>query len=344
MAKTVSLHVGGGQAHRAHNTRRYKAGQAPDHIDPARRGQNSTLIDIPPRRAYQELFGEAVAAYNERQKRADRRITDYFKQVCEDETRHPVYEVIIQVGDRDDTGVQDCETEEAILKEFVDGWEERNPHLKLIGAYIHRDETAGTIHCHIDFIPWADGYKRGPERQCSMSQACEQMGYHKGEHIKETAQAAWTAAERATLEAITEAHGIEVKHVRDGRLHEADKALFIAERKVAQAEAQADQMEAEVAKARAEKDTLNMDIYRLQKEARGQGCEYVNTSRFKAVMERAAQANEAMREAAELRHQLDDMTETLHSDPDLWTLYRIAASDREAGNQAKPFQDNGLDR
>lgn len=162
MKKTVSLHVGGGQAHRTHNGRFYK-GRGPDHVEQARRGENETLVDMSHREAYEEIFGAAVSAYNEKQKRADRQISSYFDTVQHDATRHAVYEMVLQVGDRNTTGVKDCDTERAILREYIQTFEDRNPQMKVVGAYIHADEA--TLHAHLDFVPWADGYKRGPERQ-----------------------------------------------------------------------------------------------------------------------------------------------------------------------------------
>ncbi len=332
-AKSITFHVGGGQAYRAHNGRYYKPGQSPDHVKDARRGDNETIVDIDHRRAYQELFSEAVDAYNDRQKRADRKISDYYKQTVKDGTRHPVYEVIVQIGDKDDTGLHDCKAERAVLKEFIDGWETRNPQMKLVGAYLHADET--TLHAHIDFIPWADGYKRGPERQCSISRACEQMGHAKGEHFKETAQAAWTASERQFLEELAQSHGIEVKHVRLGRLHEADKEVFIAERMAKEASEKA-------ASLRDEQMGLLLDTYRLRAEARGVGYEYISTAEVEALRAEAAQAGEAIAEAAVLRSEKADLFDIIRSDEELEARFRLALdrwaeaepSDLEADREA----------
>lgn len=227
MTKTVTLHVGGGRAHRTHNARRYKRGQTPDHISLRRRGLNETLVDLDHRQAYRDLFGEAVAEYNAKQARPERQIADYYDKIRKDKAKYPVYEVIAQIGDKDTTGAIDCARERAILREYLLTFEANNPQMKVVGAYIHADEA--TLHAHLDFIPWADGYARGMERQTSMSKCCEQMGYAKGEHINETAQAAWTAAERERLEGIAQKYGIEVERVGDGRGHQ-EKADYIAQK------------------------------------------------------------------------------------------------------------------
>lgn len=227
MTKTVTFHVGGGKAHRAHNSRRYKRGQAPDHIDPHRRGMNETLVDLDHRQAYRDLFGEAVAEYNAKQTRTERQIADYYDKIRKDKAKHPVYEIIAQIGDKDTTGAINCTRERAILREYILTFEENNPQMKVVGAYIHADEA--TLHAHLDFIPWADGYTRGMQRQTSISKCCEQMGHAKGTHIKSTSEAAWTAAERERLEGIAQKYGIEVERVGDGRGHQ-EKADYIAQK------------------------------------------------------------------------------------------------------------------
>ena len=45
--------------------------------------------------------------------------------------------------DKEGLGI-DEKTQREILKEFVDGWRERNPNLELIGAYYHADEQRHT--------------------------------------------------------------------------------------------------------------------------------------------------------------------------------------------------------
>lgn len=307
MKKTVSLHVGGGQAHRTHNGRFYK-GRGPDHVEQARRGENETLVDMSHREAYEEIFGAAVSAYNEKQKRADRQISSYFDTVRHDATRHAVYEMVLQVGDRNTTGVEDCDTERAILREYIQTFEARNPQMKVVGAYIHADEA--TLHAHLDFIPWADGYKRGPERQCSISKCCEQMGYAKGARINETSQAAWTSAEREVLEAITRAHGIEVDYVRDGRLHEADKEIFIQESKAREASKK-------VSELHSEEMGLLLETYKLRAEARGQGYEYLPSTEVEALRAEAAKGAEAIIEAAALKETLENVSDILNSDDEL---------------------------
>ena len=208
MAKTISTH-NGSAAHRAHNIRAPWATDNQEHIDKSLRDKNEILHDEKPREAYQRIFGAALEAYNAKQTRPERMIQDYYSHVEQDAKKHPVYEMIAQIGNRQDTGI-DAPVERECLKEFYLGWKERNPNLECIGAYIHADETDGTLHMHIDYVPVATGYKRGMEVQSGLVKALEQQGFTK--HGKDTAQIQWEARENAALEKICNAHGIEIIH------------------------------------------------------------------------------------------------------------------------------------
>lgn len=208
MAKTITTH-NGTAAHREHNVRNPKVTGKQDHINPELIDRNETLHDEKPREAYQRIFGEALEAYNQKQKRDDRKISDYFTHVLKDKKKNAVYEMIVQIGDRNDTGV-DAPVERECLREFYAGWAERNPNLECIGAYIHADEEEGTLHMHLDYVPVATGYKKGMEIQNGLAKALEQQGFTKDGKL--TAQIQWEARENAALESICERHGIEIIH------------------------------------------------------------------------------------------------------------------------------------
>ena len=222
MAMTISTH-NGSQVAREHNIRNPKVTSKEPHIQQG--GNFEIWKDEKPQDAYKRIFGQAVEDYNAKQKRADRRIADYYKHICNDKKKHPVYEMIITVGDRNDykDGRLTEETAKSILREFVDGWQERNPHLVLIGAYYHADEQ-GAPHAHLDYIPVATGYKRGLETQSALVKALEQQGFtHNG---KETEQIQWQRRENAHLESLCLNRGIEVTHpLIEGRKH-LDTAVY----------------------------------------------------------------------------------------------------------------------
>ena len=204
MPKSISFHNGTNWS-RGHNIRDERYTNKQEHIDPTLSHLNLTICDIPVRQAYANIFGKAVEEYNAKQKRTDRKITDYYEKIKADKRKHPVYEVIVQIGDRDDTG-QNAEVEKQALKIFVEQWESRNPHLRLIGAYIHADEPDGTVHMHIDYIPVAE-CSRGMRIQNSLDRALQQQGFQT-ENIHQTAQIAWQNREREALNQICQSLNI----------------------------------------------------------------------------------------------------------------------------------------
>ena len=81
-----------------HNRRTYIA----ENVDPERTHLNIEYCYTPIEQAYHELFDEALAAYNVKQKRKDRCIENYYKKICDGDQEKPFYEVIFQIGNKDD--------------------------------------------------------------------------------------------------------------------------------------------------------------------------------------------------------------------------------------------------
>lgn len=198
MPKTISFHNGSNWS-RGHNIRDERYTGKQEHIDKALSEQNVTVRDVPVRQAYAKIFGQAVEEYNAKQKRSDRRINDYYDKIKQDKRKHPVYECIVQIGDRADTG-NSAELEKQALIRFAEEWDNRNPNLRLIGAYVHCDEPDGTVHMHCDYIPVAE-CSRGMRLQNSLDRALQQQGFL-SENIHQTAQIAWQDREREALCAI----------------------------------------------------------------------------------------------------------------------------------------------
>jgi hypothetical protein len=209
-----------GKGSQLHNRRGYESiGRAiPEHIDQKRTHENVTLVDIPIKQAYDELFGEALAAYNAKQRRSDRKIASYYEHVKGLKTGEKLfYEDVVQWGSKDDfTNEKTRQNAKECLIEYVKGFEERNPNLKLIGAYIHMDEASP--HLHLDYIPHAHGYKRGLSVRNSFSKALHEMGFEQDpETRKDNAAVQWKKHERAVFGDICAAHGLEVEEERAAR-------------------------------------------------------------------------------------------------------------------------------
>ena len=242
MGVTISTHNGSAVA-REHNIRNPKVVSKEAHIKP--NGKFEIWYDEKPRDAYNRLFGQALEEYNNKQKRSDRKIRDYYNHICNDKMKHPVYEMIIAVGNRDNT--VDEETGYSVLRAFYDGWKQRNPNLELIGAYYHADED-GVPHIHIDYVPVATGYVNGMTTQSALVKALGQQGFHK--EGKATAQIKWEKRENTTLEKLCNSFGIDVEHpFIEGRKHiETERYKF-------QAQVQADIQEMEQKRQKAQHQT-----------------------------------------------------------------------------------------
>lgn len=209
---TISTH-NGSQVSKKHNERDYDTCIKESHIDLSREHENwvnyASLEQV-----YDELFGEAVKEYNLKQKRDDRKIDSYFRKIEADKQKHSCYEMIIGVYD----DVTDKQTKKEILKEFVDTWQERNPNLRLIGAYFHADEQGKDPHVHIDYIPVATGQKRGLSTQNALKKALGQMGFE-GKKASLTAQMLWERRENDYLAELCQSKGISVERQLKKREH-----------------------------------------------------------------------------------------------------------------------------
>lgn len=304
MVVTISTHNGSTVA-REHNIRNPKVVTKEPHINAD--GRHEVWHDEPVRQAYDRLFGSAVAAYNARQSRPERRITSYYKEVCNDAKKHPVYEMIIGVYGKTEDGSPICSAEQGkeIMQQFVENWKQRNPNLELIGAYYHADEPGAEPHLHLDYIPVAHGYTRGLETQTGLVKALGEQGFEK--KGKATAQIQWEKRENDYLTSLCEAVGLRVDHPRqEGRQHLATQELKLQsrvdelERATEQEaarflEADAKATDAEMRAASAEKTAANAEqrtaaAEKKLKEVNAQV--EVATKEVKAALDKAAKASE----------------------------------------------------
>ena len=187
-----------------HNNRDFIA----PNVDKSRTHKNITLVKEDIQTVYHELFDKALDDYNARQKRKDRRIKNYYEHINRSKQEKPFYEVIFQIGNTEDTH---CGSPEAVLatkalRHFVDGFQQRNPHIRVFNAVIHLDEE--TPHVHINFIPFATNQTRGLSTRNSLSKALEQQGF-KGEGKNKTCTMQWVEHEKQILADTMQGYGIE---------------------------------------------------------------------------------------------------------------------------------------
>ena len=206
-----------GKGSQLHNRREYeKIGKPiPDNIDSSKTAENITLVDRDIKEAYREIFGEALDKYNANQKRADRKIEDYCDHIKKSKNGEKLfYEDVVQWGSKDDfQNPQTRERAKEALVKYVEGFEERNPNLKLIGAYIHMDEASP--HLHLDYVPVAHGYSRGLSTRNSLDRAMKEMGFApENESRKNNATKLWKESERSYFGEICRSMGLEVEMER----------------------------------------------------------------------------------------------------------------------------------
>lgn len=202
MKKTISIRIGKGSI--SHNNRKFVA----KNVDENRVKDNIVLCNVDLKKTYDDLSGTALEEYNSKQKRKDRRIENYFDHIENGKQEKPFYELIFQIGNKDDTpcGSEDAAMAVDILREYHTDFLERNPHIKVFNAVIHLDEA--TPHLHVDFVPFATEQSRGLSTRNSLSKALEQQGFSAKTNL-ETPAKQWTDFEKQRLAEVMLKRGIE---------------------------------------------------------------------------------------------------------------------------------------
>ncbi|MCR5022082.1 plasmid recombination protein [Ruminococcus sp.] len=214
--KSISMCQGKGSL--SHNNREFFA----KNIDMSRTENNIVFVKQGLGKTYHQLFNEAVDRYNAQQKRKDRRIDDYFQHLFDRKPGKSVitgtnkqksfYEDLVQIGTMDDTGVgsADAEITKECLREYMEGFQERNKNFHVFNAVMHLDEA--TPHLHIDYIP-VGHFDRGLDTRNAMAKALEEMGHGKGKNAIDR----WRLSEWEVLHQICSAHGIEISEPKKSR-------------------------------------------------------------------------------------------------------------------------------
>ena len=235
MKRTISAEVGKGSVN--HNSRKFKAAN----VDPERTHLNIEYCNEPIKQVYHKLFDEALERYNAKQTRSDRRIENYYEKIRTGKQEKPFHELIIQIGNRDDTGsgTEIGEQAKVALDEYFQGFRERNPNLYVFSAHLHMDEA--TPHIHIDFVPFTTGSKRGLDTRVSLKQALAAQGFRGGTRGA-TEWNQWVLSEKKELAIAMFRHGFEWEQkgtheehlsVIDYKKQERTKELAAVEEKLA---------------------------------------------------------------------------------------------------------------
>ena len=202
MQRTISAMVGKGSVN--HNSRKFRA----ENVDGTRTHLNIDYCNDNIKTVYHELFDEALERYNAKQTRSDRKIKDYYEKIRSSKQEKPFHEIILQVGGKGNMNAdtENGELAKQILDEYYQGFQERNPQLRVFSAHLHMDEA--TPHLHIDFVPFTTGSKRGLDTRVSLKQALATQGF-KGGSCSDTELNQWVQAEKEQLAMVMERYGIE---------------------------------------------------------------------------------------------------------------------------------------
>ncbi|MDM5370074.1 plasmid recombination protein [Bacillus toyonensis] len=164
-------------------------------IDLSRLEENIYFVQKDIRSVYKDVFQEAVDKYNEKQKRNDRKIKDYYDKIKKDTKTHEQRELVVAVGEgKDDPKYREAKKE--ALKQYAEAFQGRNPNLAVYNMVLHDDEA--NPHLHINYVPNFES-SRGLTRRVGMDRALQQQGIQgKGTELI----ANWRQLETAYIESL----------------------------------------------------------------------------------------------------------------------------------------------
>lgn len=147
-----------------HNLRKYKSDDYSKDNIMVLRGTDDLLQDV--KNVYHQEFDEVIKEYNEKQKRADRKIDDYFEHVAGLEQDMAV-EIIFQCGDKEFWRAHDDVNDKMyyVYSFLIGKLEELLPEFKIANAVIHFDEASP--HVHVVGVPVWEGAKKGLRKKVS---------------------------------------------------------------------------------------------------------------------------------------------------------------------------------
>ena len=268
MERTISMMVGKGSLN--HNNRTFIA----KNVDRERSKGNKVYVKENIKKVYHSLFDEALETYNAKQTRADRRIDNYYEKIRTSKQEKLFHELIVQIGNRDDTNCNMLESvyAQSALEDYMMGFQERNPNLRVFNAVMHLDEE--TPHLHIDYVPFSTGNKRGLSTKVSLKGALKAQGFV-GTGRFDTEWKRWVESEKQCLAEIMERYHME--WLQKGT-HEKHLSVYDYEKKMRKAE-----------------------VEELEKEISGQKDKIASQSFLMEVNEEALQSQEQILEENEAK-------------------------------------------
>lgn len=251
--RTISVMVGKGSVN--HNSRKFRA----ENVDGTRTHLNIDYCNENIKTVYHELFDEALERYNAKQTRNDRKIKNYYEKIRTSHQEKPFHEIILQIGGKGNMNAdtENGELAKQVLDEYYQGFQERNPQLRVFSAHLHMDEA--TPHLHIDFVPYTTGSKRGLDTRVSLKQALSMQGF-KGGSRGDTEWSQWVQAEKEQLAAVMERYGIEWEHKGTHEKH-----LSVLEYKKQERTKEVERLGAEIEQKQSEFKSLSKRVLNYDK-------------------------------------------------------------------------------
>ena len=249
-----------------HNSRTFTA----ENVDRDRTHLNIDYCNEPIKKVYHEMFDEALKQYNDRQKRKDRKIPDYYKHIESGKQEKLFHELILQIGNKDDMSAtgEYADLARTILDEYYQGFQERNPFLRVFSAHLHMDEV--TPHIHIDFVPFTTGSKKGLDTRVSLKQALANQGF-KSKGRGDTEWNQWVLSEKKALAQVMHRHGIEweQKGTHEQHLSVLDYKKQERAKEIAELDEQIEEKKLEVKGLKATLDSMEevqVDLNKIEKQ------------------------------------------------------------------------------
>ena len=332
MKRTISAMRGKGSL--THNRRDFIA----ENVDSNRTPLNVEYRNEDIRAVYHELFDDAVEEYNARQKRKDRKIQNYYEKIKSGRQERLFTEAIVQIGNMKDSNcaMEEAELVKEILTEYMQGFEERNPSLKVFNAVLHMDEQ--TPHLHIDFIPYVTGWKgKGMDTRVSLKQALKGLGFQGGnKHDTELNQ--WINHEKEVLAEIARQYGIEWEQKGT---HEEHLDVYNFKKKERKKEVQELEQEKEYLTAENEELTAQIAEFRADIQILKDDKEQANREKQEAE-QRAEDAEKEVKSLEERRDVLQPIMDNASKEIKEYGMIKTFLPEAGTFERAVPYRENKI--
>ena len=280
------------------------------------------------RDVYQKEFGAAVDEYNQKQKRKDRKIGNYYDKVKANKNMRTQYEFVVQVGNKDDWSKWSDDRDNPkgawqfagrMLHEYYLGFQKRNPNLVVYNCALHMDEQ-GSPHIHMNVVPVGRNYQRGVNVRPSLKKALMQEGIEFDRHDSRLMWRNFQNREQEALADIAKRYHIErvagvTNKLRD--VHQYKEAMRLvdeAEDKERAAQARAQQAEQQAATQEEKSTDLRKSFTELRKKS----------------MEERKKLDQITAESTQKRKKLDQVNADLFDKQDQLALIKKQVAAQQA--------------